>query len=596
MALAERIQEANQAFLQSLPRIARELAREAIAAESSSLPADAAMRAFVSLGEENAEGPDAEQLLRLCYDDRDDACVINLFQFLDQSYRRAAVRLGAFDYRRQEEMEDLQRRLAEDKEAALRKLSQSTVVSLESIMARDQAVLEAESKRDVEKRSFTDIRRIIRRAAQTERELASLEADRAVDVAGVYQALQEMRKRLNAHERQRQAVLREGQQRLAAYWEEFLAALQEPLACAATLGLVDLPNLEHVEELPITDWQALRQTVLRLLAADTTVAPQTSLTSNETYPMPRVVLAPATGFVAAATNLSVEKFRDNVIFFPVRCLEDAVRGLTRELLKLKRKMHPRREAVARDEYLAFVKGESLVGGGYEAMYETFLRFSLGDEECLRALTDDQRRILREHFLPRYTRHLFVPPPLRELLQKLPAGTPQARSLFNRIARERQEDLFFSGALYADRAEKYGRLIEEAEREGGHNAELLERHRNSRAKSLGAARRFFHKAYQAGELPRFALYNTAVLQTWEAADLPPGPEQDARREKAGFLFAKSREGAPRDLWNYYSCVLAAPPSPAPAAADPAAEAAPEDGGRKGSTTSVFDWLKQKLGGR
>jgi hypothetical protein len=553
--LLDSINAANRRFLRRYPRIAWELVQDAVERESPELRADAATRMLVSVGEREAERPDQSGVIATCYNDRDDAPVINLFQFLNEVYRKAVRRFEAFDYRDQDELDELEKGLEDAKRERLGNLSQSTVTHFEDILAHEADALQARSDREIEKRSFTRIRRVQQQQAEAARKLQALGAKRNVDAEAIHQALEQMRLRLDAHQRRRQTTLEKGQRRIMEFWDDFLEAIRDPLEGLATMGYLALPDAQDVEDLPVSDWQSLHDTVYLILAADETIVPQAGEHNRPTdWPMPRVVLVPASGYVRAGTTLATEAFGENAIFFPIRCLEDPVHGLARELLRLKRKMNPRAVRLATEEFSSYLGSDDILESRYEQMYERFLRFCLGDEESSASLDATQKQTLREHFLPRYTRDLFVPPDLRPLLRQLPAGSPEARARFNHLVMTRKEDLFHTAVLYADRVDKYDALLRELRAGPTPDPAGEERALRSRASNLAAAKRLFQRAYKEGNHPRFALYNTGLLLRAEAQTAPEPQDRNALRTKAAHLLEKSIEDAPLDLWSFKAAAL------------------------------------------
>ncbi|MFW5857207.1 MAG: hypothetical protein ACOCX4_04945 [Planctomycetota bacterium] len=609
MNLFDEIESANRIAQQSILRVARELADDAIAHESQTLRADDALRAAVSIGEADARSHEAARILATAYRDRDDAPAINLFQFLNDVYRKAAWRLGAFAYRGQADLDRLQEELKEAKEKQLGNLSESTVTTLESILESEREAVDARSARDVEKRSFIHVRHILHKQENTRRDLRDLGVREGADLDRVYGALEKMRVRIQAHQRHRSETFEKGQAQLSEFMEAFLAALQEPVIGMTRLGAEPLPDAAHLEDLPLTDWANLMETVFLILAADDTIVPQDGDHPKQAFPMPRVVVIPVAGYVLAAVNLAVTKYRENVIFFPLRCLEDPVAGLAREILKLRRKMHPRLMAVYRDEFNAYAHKHEALETGFDDLYTRFLRFCLGDEDTTRALGKPERRALREHFLPAFTRDLFVPPLLRTTLRRCVAGTPEGRLAFNREVANRQEDHFVAGVLYADRAEKYRALLADAQKNRRRDAELERKYIASVDTARKAALRFFNRAFRTGDHGRFALYNTGLVLRDQAEETAAGPDRTALREKAAYLFEKSLADAPLDLWSFKAAAFARECR----AGDPAPEPEPQTAAGNGATaapradetgdfslddedSSLFEWLRGKITGK
>ncbi|MBN1257156.1 MAG: hypothetical protein JXA52_05570 [Planctomycetes bacterium] len=599
MDMRDAIESYNLEALQSYPRIVNEIIEEAINAEIGELSADKFVRAILSIGEQDAQGPDASRILSLSYADGDEGPVVSFYQFFNSVYRRAITRKGAFYYKHQQELDNLHQRFYQDKREKFSDLSHNTRATIESLIEHNSEVIEAKSKRLIEKKSYIQIRRIAQQEEKTSQQLEFLSSEHRLDIKGIYSALEKIRLRIDSHERFRRSLFQESQATIFAFFKDFLAALEDPMTSMTSLGFADLPGGVCVEELPLTDRERLNQAVRIILAADNTILPQNYSSKTRCYPMPKVVLVPVVGFITCATGMAVEKFRENVIFFPIRCLENPVTGLARELIKLKRKSNPRAVVMAREEYLEYVKANNLIGGGYENMYENFLRFCLGDENTIENLSPDEMDIIAQHFLPIYTCALYTLPWLRPTLARLGIETQEDRAEFNLEIEKYKEQPFAAGVMCADRAEKYRKYISALESYYNCDPDWLAKARCSLASNRTAARRFFNQAYRDDDMPRMSLYNTALIFYHEALE-NEGPARRELLKKAAILLRKIPEDAPPDLWSYKAqeylnlCQTDAAsdhqplPEPTPALAVSEASEAPRP-----KESSVLKWFKGKF---
>ncbi|MHC4870878.1 MAG: hypothetical protein ACYTFY_03440 [Planctomycetota bacterium] len=546
MNLSKEIETRNQLFCKEQQNIILNLAMEAVEKEFRDLGAPQAMRMVFSLGRTEMES-NSERIISRLYSEDDVGRVCNFYQFVNDAYRSILQRTRALDFEDQQQLDNLQSELSKDKKEGLAPLSLSTVMSLEALMEYDRTVIEAKSKQTIEKRSYTNIRDVARKKDETSQKLKDIGQDAGVDIESIYQAMEDIRLKINSIERSREDKLKKGQKKFMDIFADFSEILQEHIEAVSTIGFLNLPNVYTLEEIPMIEKNFLSGIFYKIISADKSILPQKSDSLDNAYPMPVLVLLPVTGYVVAASSLAVERFRQNVILFPMRCLEDPVSGIARELLKLKKKIDHRREQVAADAYRLFARKEDLMGKSYEEMYEKFLRFCIGDEKTITALENDERRLIGGHFLKKYTSEIFVPPEIWPIIANMNVGSDRARAAFNEAVVLFRTDPFTAGTLHADRAVQYHNYIVENKDNSKVSGKIIEKHISSRDANLKAAKRLFKKSYQVGTNSRFALFNMALL-------LILIPAEDSEEHKKDLdiaikLLQKSMKDSTMDFWTY-----------------------------------------------
>lgn len=546
MKLSEEIQKRNLLFCKEHKNIIMNMTIEALENEFRDLGAQDSMKLVFSLGRAEVETL-PERMISRFYSEDDAGRVLNYYQYINMAYQSILERSKALDFENQKELDSLHEELKRDKKDELEPLSLSTVMSLEALMEYDRAVIEAKSKQRIEKRSYTGVRDIARKAEQTNERLKSLGSEVGFDAEGIYKALENIRLKINAIERDREDKLKKGQRKFMEIFDDFCEALQEHLEAVSTIGFLKLPNVYSVEDIPLVEKSMLSGIFYKILSADKSILPQKSETLFDAFPMPYLVLAPVTGYVVSATSLAVERFRQNVILFPMRCLEDPVAGITRELLKLKKKIDHRRESVAVDSYKSYIRSQNVLGKSYESMYDKFLRFCVGDTDTISGMKDDERKIIGGHFIQRYTTDIFIPPEIWPVVANMKVGNDKARALFNEAIVLFRDDPFTAGTLHANRAIQYHNFIGEYKGTKNFSEKIFEKHKSSRDANLKAAKRLFKKSYQVGKNSRFALFNMAVM-------LIVVPDENNEQhlndlDIAVKLLEKSMIDATADFWTY-----------------------------------------------
>ncbi len=591
MSITKKIDKRNQLFCKEHKNIVMNLALEAIEKEFRDFGALDAMKIVFSLGRAEMEKISDREVSRF-YSEDDIGRVCNYYQFVNSAYRTMLEKSKALDFSNQRELESLHNKLKEGKRQELEPLSLSTVMSIEALMEYDKSVIEAKSRQKVEKKSYIGVRDIVKKTDETNERLRKLGEHTGVDLESIYSALEDIRLKINSVERIREEKLRKGQKAFLDIFEDFCDILQAHLEVSSTVGFINMQDVYSIEEIPLVEKKVLGGIFYKIISADKSILPQRSKNIGNAYPMPSLVLAPVTGYVVAATSLAVERFRQNVIIFPMRCLEDPIGGIIRELLKLKKKIDHRREKVAFDAYHSFIRKEKLYGKTYEEMYARFLRFCVGDEVSIKEMDDDERLIIGNHFLKRYTKDIFIPPEIWPIVSQMKVGNDKARLAFNEAIVLFRTDPFTAGTLHADRAKQYYDYIQLNIGKQGDSDRLIDKHKSSMLANLKAAKRLFKKAYKVGANPRFALYNMALL----LISIPAEDEKEYCRdlEIAVKLLEKSIVGTNTDLWTYKAeiyierCCQRLNPTPIELSSD-------SDEGSDGLTekTNFVKWLRSKL---
>ncbi|MHC4885775.1 MAG: hypothetical protein ACYTGH_11905, partial [Planctomycetota bacterium] len=341
MTLRHALEEENRAFLTQHLQTLQGLMHNAAEFGLEEMTRELSVKQLINIGRiltsKNESGVHLDDIPS--YSDTDSALVSNLYPFLERVYLRAMGKSGALA--KHKEVAELTESLEEEKRQRFKDLSQSTVTNLEEIMNEDMKLLSAKSQQQVEKKSYTNVREVAKSAETTHKKLKELAKEKKVDASGIYRKLEQTRMELDATERAQNRILERTVGKALEYLEGFDKVFREVMSTVATTSFGRLPDVDRVEDLPLVDKAELERVYGAVLAADRTVMPQGSLDREDPFRVPQLVLVPATGYMIAATGLTVEAFRENVIFVPMRCLEPLVKGLARELLRFKRKTHAR---------------------------------------------------------------------------------------------------------------------------------------------------------------------------------------------------------------------------------------------------------------
>ncbi|MFH0910396.1 MAG: hypothetical protein V1918_02650 [Planctomycetota bacterium] len=552
MAILEEIREQNETFLGEFAPAALGVIEASFQDESHELIAPESLKSALNTTGFYSRYPPPETVIQQAASAEDAGRVQNLFSYLGGLYRRVTERLGALSYEGQAELDRLLELLHEGKAGHFDSLSQSIVRGLEAIMELDQAVLEAKSRRKIDKTSYTGVRGISLQQEATQKNLEALGRRHGTDVAGVYESLEEMRLKIVAHERKRVRRLRQGGAGVLQFFREFLSALEPSLQAMTTLGPFRPPAALDIYDCPSADKRRLGGTFEKMLAADRTLALPDPGGRGRAALLPRVAIVPVTGFVTAAPQLAVERFGESLLLFPLRCLEDPVRGLVRELLKLKLKLKPRLLLAQRKAFQQYAGERAPAAGPFEEAVEHFFRFAVGQAVPGGAFTETVDRLIREHFLPAYTGDLFLPPELGPALAGLPPGIEDSRAGFHALLAEFPNEPFVLGVLHADRALRCQARLGEGRSGRTSAGEGIEPRRKERDAHLAAAEEELGKSLEGPGDRRFAYYNLGVLLT--SVPDAGGEDPSERRSRAGECFQKSLEGAPPDLWAYKAGVF------------------------------------------
>ncbi|GEM_PF-5235489 len=596
MGILEQIREQNDAFRDRVARAVLGLVRAALEQERDRLDAPADVHRALNLtGFSNVppgcEPPTAHALARAAQ-----TRAFALYEYVDDLYRRTVARASAFTYEEDDDLARLRAQLRALVADQVGRLDPASTTSLQAMLARDRQILEARSRREIDKSSYTGVRRVSLEEERARRDLQGLGEARAAQLGEVYERLDALRMRVAAHERQRARRLRQGQARVMNLFKDYLRGLAGPVETMTALGPLSLPGARTLADLATADLVHLGEVFYKMLAADRTFLARGPDRQEGEDPMPRLVLLPVSGHVTLAAPQTASRLREHVVLCPLRPLEDPVAGVARELLKLKQRRQPRLVAAQREALDAFCRDQGLKVDSWESVLVVFYRFAAGEAEA-QALGEDMQAVLREHVIPEYTQDLFLPPQVRPALARCPPGPDEGREAFKRIASQYRDDPFVLGALYADRAARYDAYLREARVMLRGNRKLVLQYIHSRRSNREAAKHHFLQCHLNNTHRRLALYNSAVL----LAATPPGAGENVAEQHRGAvrLFRESLRDEPNDLWAFKArqALTRLEAATLPFEELPDAWPAPPEtsgSGRRPGWSGVTHWMRRALG--